>query len=327
MAQPNLASIIIPVYNAEKYIGDCLDSCLAQTYPHIEIIVIDDGSTDDSAKIIKRYGKKIRYYHQQNGGGAVARNNGIKKARGEFLYFLDADDIVLPDAIATLVRTIGNTDLAIGNYLQLKNGKRTTICNVTQNETLAKDHLSLAFAFHPVPSTKLYRKSIIDKYKIVAEPVRVSQDLNLYYKYLLCCQKIATTTEPIYEYRIIDGSTSHSYDLRILDGITSFNGVRSFAKKLGKTKFYQQKINNVELGHLSWQIRKIWQFKNQSDKKTALSAFKSHFAKIPANKNSQTYPAFRRSILCGKLYLALGPIYTSRLTALVLSTLRAIKNR
>ncbi|PJA94745.1 hypothetical protein CO130_02855, partial [Candidatus Jorgensenbacteria bacterium CG_4_9_14_3_um_filter_38_10] len=87
-----LVSIIIPAYNAEKYIQRALESALAQTYKDIEIIVIDDGSTDKTAEIIKTYqDPRIIYFFQKNQGQGPARNNGIKKSQGEYITFLDAD--------------------------------------------------------------------------------------------------------------------------------------------------------------------------------------------------------------------------------------------
>lgn len=100
-------SVIIPAYNAEKTITEALDSVLAQTHPVDEIIVVDDGSTDDTSKIIKNYPPSsighqpiIKYIPQPNSGPAVARNTGIKAAEGEYIAFLDADDVWLPEKIA-----------------------------------------------------------------------------------------------------------------------------------------------------------------------------------------------------------------------------------
>lgn len=88
----SLVSVIIPNYNQEKYISRAIDSILGQTYPEIEIIVVDDGSTDSSEFIIERYGKRISSVRKNNGGAASARNSGISKSKGKYICFLDADD-------------------------------------------------------------------------------------------------------------------------------------------------------------------------------------------------------------------------------------------
>ena len=95
----SLISVIIPTYNCAEYIAEAIDSVLNQTFTDFEIIVVDDGSTDETAAIMKRYGDKVRYIRQKNNGPAVARNLGINTARGEFIAFLDADDIWHPEKL------------------------------------------------------------------------------------------------------------------------------------------------------------------------------------------------------------------------------------
>lgn len=95
-----LVSIIVPAYNAEKYLVECIDSVLGQSYPNVECIVVDDGSTDATADICRSYGDRIRYLRQANGERSAARNNGLAHARGEYIGFLDADDLLAPRKIA-----------------------------------------------------------------------------------------------------------------------------------------------------------------------------------------------------------------------------------
>lgn len=95
-----LVSILIPCYNAERWVAEAIQSCLAQTYQPIEVIVIDDGSTDGSLEVIKSFGDRIRWETGPNRGGNAARNRGLEMSRGEWLQYLDADDYLLPDKIA-----------------------------------------------------------------------------------------------------------------------------------------------------------------------------------------------------------------------------------
>ena len=96
-----LVSVVIPVFNGEQYLAATIESVLAQTYHPLEVIVVDDGSTDGSADIVKRY-QEVRYFHQPNRGVAAARNVGISRARGEFIAPLDQDDVWYPDAVEVM---------------------------------------------------------------------------------------------------------------------------------------------------------------------------------------------------------------------------------
>jgi glycosyltransferase involved in cell wall biosynthesis len=93
VTKPDLVSCIVPVFNGERYLAEALDSILAQTWRPLEVIVVDDGSTDGSAAVVAKYGAEVSYIHQANAGPAAARNRGLDAARGEFIAFLDADDL------------------------------------------------------------------------------------------------------------------------------------------------------------------------------------------------------------------------------------------
>ncbi len=111
-----LVSVIIPAYNATAFLGETLDSVLAQTYPNLEIIVVDDGSTDATPELLDSYGDRIRVLRQANAGQAAARNHGAREARGELLAFLDSDDLWDPDKIARQVELLGRFPAALAVY-------------------------------------------------------------------------------------------------------------------------------------------------------------------------------------------------------------------
>lgn len=94
-----IVSVIIPVYNRDRYLAEAIESVLVQTYPTIELLVVDDGSSDRSAEVAQRYLPKLHYYYQPNGGTSAARNTGISLATGEFLAFLDSDDLWMPEKL------------------------------------------------------------------------------------------------------------------------------------------------------------------------------------------------------------------------------------
>lgn len=114
-----LVSVIIPCYNKSEWIKEAIDSCLNQTYSHIEIIIIDDGSTDNSLEIIKSYGDRVIWETGQNRGGNHARNRGFALSSGQYIQYLDADDYLLPEKIEKQVRCLEktNANLVYGNVI------------------------------------------------------------------------------------------------------------------------------------------------------------------------------------------------------------------
>lgn len=104
--EKGLISVIVPVYNVEQYLERCIESILHQTYPHIELMIVDDGSTDDSGKICDHYGQidtRVAVFHEKHGGTSKARNKGIQYANGEFIGFVDADDYIASDMYESLI--------------------------------------------------------------------------------------------------------------------------------------------------------------------------------------------------------------------------------
>ena len=121
-----LVSIIVPVYNVEQYIRRCIDSILNQSYKNIELIIVDDGSTDSSPQIIKEYIDKAIIVTQRNKGLAAARNTGLSHATGDFLCFVDSDDYLLNDAIMSMLNTIQQTNADFVCGLAISTGKNET---------------------------------------------------------------------------------------------------------------------------------------------------------------------------------------------------------
>ena len=158
-------SVITPCYNQEKYIADCLDSLLAQTFDDFEVIVIDDGSTDNSVNIVKKYQKetdKIRLIQQPNQGVVSARNNAIKQAKGKYIYPLDPDDIIHPDALKKSYQAIesGKGDIISCKYVTFtETEKAKQKCAISfRNPTKFRMILSCCIA-----NSSLFRKSDFDK--------------------------------------------------------------------------------------------------------------------------------------------------------------------
>jgi glycosyltransferase involved in cell wall biosynthesis len=158
-----LVSVIIPAYNAAQYIGEAIESALAQTYKNQEIIVVDDGSNDNTVELISnKYGEKVTIIKQKNAGPSSARNRGIKEARGEYIAFLDADDIWLPNKISEQIELMEkylDVGMVFGNATTLKDGRKSELSHFEKeglDEAYFGDRIYYKDAFK-----KLFNKNII----------------------------------------------------------------------------------------------------------------------------------------------------------------------
>lgn len=141
-----MVTIVIPAYNVEKYISSCLDNCLSQTYQDIEILVINDGSKDSTAAIVDKYVENhpnIILVNKPNGGLVSARKESIERAKGEYIFFLDADDIINQNAIELLVENSAGADIVVGDFvLENENGKKLPIQHENKKKYEGDDKIS-----------------------------------------------------------------------------------------------------------------------------------------------------------------------------------------
>ena len=203
-----LISVIVPIYNAATYLPRCLDSILCQTYTQLEIILVDDGSTDASGALCDDYASRdsrIRVHHQSNTGIGHTRNVGLSLCNGDYLTFVDADDFLFPDAIARLYHRIctDDSDLVIGNCVRsYEDGSVTAPCYTFENDLVTKDRLlcsMVGFGAVPVsPWGKLYSKRSMAG---VAYPVaRMGEDMLTFPSVIDRCRRISMEQEPVYYY-------------------------------------------------------------------------------------------------------------------------------
>jgi glycosyltransferase involved in cell wall biosynthesis len=163
MSDPRV-SVIIPAFNGEKYIGETIQSILAQTHRPLEVLVVDDGSTDRTAEIVQRFGEPVRYIRQENAGTAAARNRAVAESRGEFIALLDQDDLWVPDKLARQIPRFAE-DPRIGlvfagiEFFDTRSGKITS--TYFPGPELSLRDL-LAHVVLPV-QTILFRKSALEK--------------------------------------------------------------------------------------------------------------------------------------------------------------------
>jgi len=240
-------SIMTPVYNVEPYLRACLDSITGQTYTNTEIILVNDGSTDNSGKIADEYAAKdsrIKVIHKQNKGVAEARNTCVANATGDYLMFVDSDDIISTDYCETLY------NLAVSNKADIAVCKRhifkdTLIIPARETSPVIQeftnlDALNRNYILEGDMGTvwgKIFKRELFDG--IVFPPGRLADDDAVSYKLVYKANKIVLTTEKIYYYRMHGKSiTNTRYTLRDLDYITVIKERSDFFKEHNLEELY-----------------------------------------------------------------------------------------
>lgn len=209
-------SLIIPVYNVQDYIGECLDSIINQTIKDIEIICINDGSTDNSASIIQDYSRKdarIVVLNQQNSGISVARNNGLDAAKGEFVAFIDSDDYLYSnDYLEKLLDACEkyNADIAVASVIRGNSKRADVILNVDKYSVTSDYFEKLKICDCPDSNyvwNKLYRKSTLIKSGIKFLSGKKYEDVYYTHKVLYYLETLVGVPNIWYFYRKRKGST------------------------------------------------------------------------------------------------------------------------
>jgi glycosyltransferase involved in cell wall biosynthesis len=215
LSQDPLVSIIIPCYNGEAFLKEAIESALAQSYRQVEVIVVDDGSTDSSSEIAQRL--PVRYIRQSNRGLTASRNLGVWESRGSYIIFLDADDRLKPEAIETGLRVLAERPdcaMAVGDHLFVsKDGSHLAD---SRKDCLITSHYEalLRSNFIEMISSVLFRRCVLDEVGGFDTGLRVAEDYDLYLRiareYPICCHSTVVA-----EYRMHQTNTSHNSELML----------------------------------------------------------------------------------------------------------------
>ena len=219
-------SIIVPAYNAEKYLEKCLESLVNQTKKNIEIIVINDGSTDDTEKIIlefkERYPEMIKYFFQENSGQSVARTVGIEMAEGKYIAFVDSDDYVSERMFEILYNKAieKNFDIVASDVnsiypkknVEVSSGIRFESVDLTRNEKS-----ELLRNMYAVVWNKIYKKELLEKKKILFEPDLWFEDVLFLYELIPYIKSIGFVEDILYQYVQRENSVTYTYSDKLLD--------------------------------------------------------------------------------------------------------------
>lgn len=218
-------SIIIPAYNAEAYLPQCLDSILAQEHQDCEVIVVDDGSTDGTAALLERY-PDVKVVHQENHGMSTARNRGLDEARGEYILFVDSDDLLTAGALETLVAELSGEDIIAFNAKKLHDATGEQTYHPTIREPETTDGWTY-FCRHRLEATDIHfvciwqrtyrRQFLIDNNLRFADGILRAEDDLFTTQAMLAAKTLRTITPCLYIYRIRANSITTTVDRRRFD--------------------------------------------------------------------------------------------------------------
>lgn len=213
-----IVSIIVPVYNAQNTICRCINSILSQTYPNFELLLVDDGSRDESGTICDEYAEqddRIKVFHKENGGVSAARNFALDHAQGEYIQFLDSDDWVTPDATQKLVRAAEEhqCDMVISNFYRVVDDRVSVKGDIEKDDVLTREeyaeHMmeSPADFYYGVLWNKLYRRTIIESHKLrMNQDISWCEDFLFNLEYIRYADRFYALNVPLYYYVKTKGS-------------------------------------------------------------------------------------------------------------------------
>lgn len=266
-----IVSVVIPAYNAADYIEQTLNSVCSQTLEDIEIIVVDDGSTDETRAIVASFVERdhrVALVEQANQFAGVARNNGMDKARGEYLYFLDADDYIETDALESMLGPIEETgaDIAIARSEGFDNqtGDKWLIGGALENIPCGRlvpqaDYAPRLFSsFIGWPWDKLFRKSHIDKAGLRYQALRTTNDALFVFGALATASGIVGVDKILFHHRSnnkasLEGTRAKSWD----NAITAMGSIRELLISSDKTKACLPSFYNWVLDYSCWTINTL----------------------------------------------------------------------
>ncbi|MCR4813193.1 MAG: glycosyltransferase family 2 protein [Lachnospiraceae bacterium] len=258
-ANEPLVSIIIPVYNAEKYLEESLCSVTEQSYGNLEILCVDDGSTDESPQILKKQMQKdsrIRIFSRENRGAGAARNFGMEAAKGEYLLFFDADDLLHKKMIRTLVRAMlkHGPDIILFGYDKISEGKKIRVdysaktLRVPMNRVISPNDISgrLFQSDHGMPWNKFYKAEFLKKAGIRFQELKNTNDEYFSRITTVSANRILFLNKVFVDYRVGDRKSLHGNANRnVLDCTYALFAIRDELIQRGVFETYRETFREL----------------------------------------------------------------------------------
>lgn len=282
-----LISFIVPIYNVERYLQKCVDSILAQSYSNIEVVLVDDGSTDESVAICDSYAnrdKRVQVIHKENGGASSARNEGLSFAHGSYIAFIDSDDYVSPSMAEKLLDAISKTDsdLAMCNFAYTDE-----LGNITESfsdDTKAGEYrteellrkVAAGWTFGILVWNKLFKKELFDGGLLFLEG-RIAEDEMIAHRLLARVRKAVIIPDVLCFYRHRTGSVTNSaFNEKNLDSLEAL---------IDRVEFFIS-INEEELAYIASvtamkNLADLWSFRNKSKEiKAVLKSYRTRIRNL-----------------------------------------------
>lgn len=267
-------SVIVPVYNVEDYLIECLETISNQTYENIEIVAVNDGSTDSSRELLSKYQEKesrLVIYDKENGGLSDARNYGIERAKGNYIICVDSDDRIHKEMVEKLYEAILEKDaeIAVCDMLYFEeNGKTSISSGGTFTCTNAKEYPQLV-AINNSACNKMYLKSLFEEVKF---PVGLFfEDLATIPVLLYKAKSVVKVNEPYYEYRQRSGSIMHTASKKMFEIYDAIDMIMNYVQEHGNEREVIKAIQSLYIIHgLDLTTLKIKDFEDKGIRKEYL---------------------------------------------------------
>ena len=247
MKKETLVSIIVPIFNAERYLDKCVRSILRQTYKNIELILVDDGSKDNSSNICKKYtalDERILFIQGENHGVSFSRNIGIENVSGEYVAFIDADDTINKKYIEKLLYNIKDADLSVCGYYEVNSENDIINSNLSgeradelkSSKEFLRDIFRLTYGYQGYVWNKLFKTQIIKDNGIKFDTkIYYNEDRLFVFEYLLKCQKVYYSDEPLYYYFMNNTGTmaarrNNVFDKKMISELEAFDRMLQLLK-------------------------------------------------------------------------------------------------
>ena len=287
----DLVSIVVPVYNEERHLKSCLDSLLNQSYENLEIICVNDGSTDESSGILKKYSdedSRVKIYTQSNQGLSESRNNGLSKAKGKYVLFVDADDWIEKDTIKLLYENAENNDseLVLYNAIEEYPDKQRKRIYPLNNKDIDWNNFSFDYNFNKklvlntylVIWTHFFRKSFLDKYNLQFKH-KLFEDNLFHIQVMIYAKKISYQPKILYHYR-----KENQYSLQNnIAGTTESFVFFDILKEIGEFLVKTDKMDELRLNYIQYKINELkarFNFINPENKEVLYGKIKDEFIKM-----------------------------------------------